>query len=326
MFPHELLIDGELCVEIKLTLAISGKTLATVADLQWKSLVDSLASSSNSRLSNCIAVADVSGSMGFIDRPGNKKHPAPIVPCIALTLLLGELAAAPWNGAFITFSTDPSLQTVDPTLPLSARAAALSVAQWQMSTNFNRVFDLILSTAKRYSLKPDEMVKKIFVFSDMQFDAAHEREGNGTTTYGKTEHDIIKAKFAEAGYVMPEMVYWNLSQSGSSKGRGGIGGRASESPKPVKADERGVTLISGWSGALMKYFLSDEGEDIDEGDDGVEDDELENEWEKVDGEEAEGGEGGGDAKVQKQKRARDPRKAVLAIVGKECFADLKIVD
>lgn len=46
-------------------------------------------------------------------------------------------------------------------------------------------------------------------FSDMQFDDSrvkrHEQPLGNTW---ETEHRIIKGKFAEAGYEVPEIVYW----------------------------------------------------------------------------------------------------------------------
>ncbi|WRT69243.1 uncharacterized protein IL334_006227 [Kwoniella shivajii] len=236
LMPHEILFE-----------ATQGKTVIhkRLADLQWKTLVQSIRNSSSNRLSNCIAIADVSGSMGsfsFI----NKKDPAPILPCIALTLLMGDLAVAPWNGAFFTFSADPKFETIEVSLPLSERANSLSRAHWEMSTNFYKVFDLILNTAKAQKLKPNDMVKKVFVFSDMQFDAAADRK------ICETEHTVIQRKFEDAGYQMPHLVYWNLAS------------REDGAPKPAQADIEGVSLVSGFSGTLMKYYLG-QADDIDEG-------------------------------------------------------------
>jgi hypothetical protein len=274
LFPHEILLDGEFCslpmTGKKLTrIAMSGKNkvLTALADLQWGSLVDSLRSSSTSSLQNCLAIADVSGSMGSLK--GDKKNPSPLTVCIALTLLLGELAAAPWNGLFFTFTSDPATVYIDPSRPLSERAARLQRAKWGMSTNFYKVFDMILAAATREKLAPGAMVKKLFVFSDMQFDAAIERHE------GDTEYTAIKRKFADAGYTLPELVFWNLGAAGESG-----------TPKPVKANEQGVSLLSGYSGALMKFFLGEEDARMKK-----EDEELvqamESEWEMVSEEEME---------------------------------------
>jgi len=210
-----------------------------LANLQWKSLVDSISSSSKVQLSNCLAIPDVSGSMGTLQTRMDEKHPSPIALCIALTLLLGELAQPPWNGCFITFSTDPKCEFIDPAKNLTERARALNQAHWEMSTAFYTVFDLILSIAKREKLAPENLVRKLFVFSDMQFDQC------GGVGYGETEYETAKRKFDEAGYTMPELVFWNLAM--------GTG----ETSKPMSANTPGIALLSGFSVAMTKHFFGE---------------------------------------------------------------------
>lgn len=276
-------------------LAIRGKSPVAkrLADLQWATLVDSIRSSSSGEISNCIAIADVSGSMGSLDW-GTPKSPPPILPCIALTLLLSELASPPWQGRFFTFSTDPTCEYIDPKLPLAEKASQLSKANWGMSTEFYKTYELILTTAKKNELAPEHMVKKLFVFSDMQFDAAGEGE------YGETEHETMKRRFEEAGYPLPEMVYWNLAS------------RAEGTPKPTKSDIEGVTLFSGFSGALMKFFLGD----------GVEDDALESQFEAIEI----GKEGGSSVSSDKERKKPNPVEQVHRAISGQHFAGLKVVD
>ncbi|OCF56291.1 hypothetical protein L486_06232 [Kwoniella mangroviensis CBS 10435] len=294
LMPHELLYD-----------ATRGDNAITkrLADLQWQTMVQSIRTSSANRLNNCIAIADVSGSMGSFFY-GQKKNPSPILPCIALTLLLGELAVAPWNGAFFTFSAEPKFETIEVSLPLSERAKTLSHAHWEMSTNFYKVFDLILATARTQKLKPDDMVKKVFVFSDMQFDAAAGKQ------YGETEHDVIKRKFEEAGYPLPELVYWNLAP------------RYDGAPKPIPSDVPGVSLFSGFSGALVKYFLGQADLDEDVTMD-VEEEEDEDDEDMV--------VVGGRTKIgEKEKKAEkkndSPLDTVRKVTSAESFKDLKVID
>lgn len=297
MFPHELLIDA----------LGSQAVVSRLANLQWRSLINSIASSSRGRLDNCLAVADVSGSMGHLG--GSKSAPAPMTVCIALTLLLGELAQAPWNGSFFTFSSMPTCEFIDPALSLSERAKTLRCAHWEQSTALYNVFDLILSTAKREKLSPESMVKKLFVFSDMQFDQA----SNGQ--YGETEYQTAKRKFTESGYELPELVFWNL-------GHGTYGANTS---KPARAEEKGVTLISGYSGALMKYFLGAAQDDTDI----VAEQELEAkdkaEWVGV-----EIDDGGRVADLSlgttARKEKKDAKETMMAIIDAESFRGVVVID
>lgn len=240
MFPHQLLQDA---------IHQTDPMLKQLADMQWKSLVDSLRSSP---LRNCMAVADTSGSMGRIDGlygRGDGKRPQPIEVCMALTLLLGELAAEPWSGGFFTFSSVPKFVTIDPTLPLVQKANTLDTAEWEMSTNIAALFDLILNTAQRNKLAPEQMIQKLFIFSDMQFDEA------GGKQHGETEHQLFVRKFAEAGYTLPQIVYWNLAAQYDS---------SQPTSKPAQADTEGVELMSGYSGSLMKHFMGQDEESDDD--------------------------------------------------------------
>jgi hypothetical protein len=257
--------------------------------LQWRSLVYSIASSSASQLSDCLAVADVSSSMGSMHADKKKVHPVSI--CIALTLLLGELAAPPWKGCFLTFSSTPAIRTIDTSTNLSERALTLQAADWGGSTDFAKTFDLILQTAQRERLPPSAMVKKLFVFSDMQFNQA----SNGQ--YGDTEQQNARRKFEAAGYPMPEMVYWSLAA-----GRGGVG----EKTKPVMSGEEGVALVSGWSGSLFKYFLGQQ--QVDDGEE-----EFESSADEV-------------SVAKEGRKGETPLETVMEVIGAKSFAGVQVVD
>ena len=97
------------------------------------------------------------------------------------------------------------------------------------------MFDLILQKATEANLPRHEMVKTLFIFSDMKFD---ECGGEGY----KSDYHIVKRKFEEAGYDVPGIVFWNLVGDDGYK-------------PPVGRDERNVAVFSGFSGHVMKIFL-----------------------------------------------------------------------
>ncbi|TXT15922.1 hypothetical protein VHUM_00425 [Vanrija humicola] len=299
MAPHELLSEA----------LYGGELGGRIADLQWATLVDAIRSTSENELSNCIAVADVSGSMGSMDRKlARGQTPNPIWPCVALTLLMSELSRAPWNGAFITFSERPRLEHVNPALTLRERASQLGRAGWGYSTDYNAVFKSILQAAQRAKLAPEDMVKKVFVFSDMQFNSS------SNTAFGRTEHEGVVRMFAEAGYPMPEMVYWNL-QAGAAK--------------PVRADTPGVALVSGFSGALMKYFIKALGEPPEAAAGAAGGDDM-NDWDDMKDELDEIGVKVEETKKKTGKKDKEPEKTplqhMMAIVGAQSFGGLVVVD
>ncbi|ORX39309.1 hypothetical protein BD324DRAFT_619219 [Kockovaella imperatae] len=299
LMPHEPIFDATSNVPVRRRLG----------DLQWNALVDSIASSSDVKLSNCLAIADVSGSMGSFS--GSKKDPSPLVVCIALTLLLGELSESPWNGSFFTFSEDPKWEKIDPSLELSKRVETLHQADWGGATNFYKVFELILDVAQTHQLTKDQMIKKLFCFSDMQFDqaAAHGSEYhlNNAGTYGVTEYQRIKARFESAGYEMPEMVFWNLSAREEDDDQ--------PTNKVVQHDERGVAMMSGFSGALMKYFLQGASGPLTPG--------TESPAAEAKTKDSSAGSTKKDGGVTTQMNAHEH---MMAILDKACFEGLQVVD
>jgi hypothetical protein len=86
------------------------------------------------------------------------------------------------------------------------------------------------------NVPPERMVKKVFVFSDMEFDQA------SATPSWETDYEAIRRKYSEAGYgaAVPQIVFWNLRDSRSV---------------PVMAEQNGVALVSGFSKNMLKLFL-----------------------------------------------------------------------
>ncbi|PKI55147.1 hypothetical protein CRG98_024438 [Punica granatum] len=197
-----------------------------VAELQWKRMVEDLLKAD--KLENCIAVCDVSGSM----------EGTPMEVSVALGILVSELSKDPWKGKVITFSKSPQLHLIEGD-DLAAKSRFMRDMDWGYNTDFQKVFDLILEIVKNGKLSSDQIVKRVFVFSDMEFDQA-------SSNPWETDYQVIKRKFRVAGYedAVPQIVFWNLRDSRST---------------PVCMDQDGVALVSGFSKNLLKIFLDDNG-------------------------------------------------------------------
>ncbi len=217
-----------------------------VIDAQWDAMIARLRSAGT--LDNCLAICDVSGSMGSIYRPANTHNtkPDPILPAVALSMTLAQLAKPPFSNIFVTFSAKPEIVRLLEGAGLAANATIMAHSQWGCNTNLHAVFvRLLLPLAVKNHVPREEMVKRLFVFSDMQFDAA---DGAGRDAGGwETNHDAIARAYAEAGYDVPEIVYWNLAGELQTV--------------PVEAERKGVGLMSGFSPAMMKVFMGEDEEE-----------------------------------------------------------------
>ncbi|KAF9226942.1 hypothetical protein BS17DRAFT_800848 [Gyrodon lividus] len=214
------------------------ETQSRVVEAQWATLLARVREAGE--LDDCIAVCDVSGSMGSIWNTRHGKSPFavdPIWPAISLSLVLARLAKPPFADSFITFSANPQMVVLDPEskgVSLGATVDAMSQAHWGMNTDFNAVFlKLILPLEIAHKVPKDQMIKRVFVFSDMQFDEA--RSTSSDPAGWKTNHDAL--------------VYWNLSDPLDL----GI-------TVPVTGEREGVALLSGYSPSLLKVFMDVEEE------------------------------------------------------------------
>lgn len=214
LLPHEIISSLK-----------RGSGAAIVAELQWKRMVDDLLK--KGKLTNCIAVCDVSGSM----------LGTPMEVSVALGLLVSELSADPWKGHVITFSALPELHLIEGR-DLRSKTEFIRNMNAGFNTNFQKVFDKLLEVAVSEKLSEDDMVKRVFVFSDMEFDQA-------SSDPWETDYEAIERKFRGCGYEkVPEIVFWNLRDSSST---------------PVTANQKGVALLSGFSKNLLTLFLEEGG-------------------------------------------------------------------
>jgi hypothetical protein len=231
LMPHELV--GEILKHLNHTSRNTSDDNSTLSiqtvEAQWNDYVEQLRKSGT--LESCTAVCDVSGSMSG----------TPMLAAIALSLLISELTVPPFNQMLITFSEKPQVHIVKGDT-LVEKVDNVRNMNWGYNTNFISVFDLILQRAQAVNLAPEKMVKRLFVFTDMEFDEANSDHGKYETTY-----ETIKSRFEKAGYTLPEMIFWNLRGDARTTGTG--------ASKPVQKDAPGVAMVSGFSGQLLKMFL-----------------------------------------------------------------------
>jgi hypothetical protein len=254
-----------------------------VAELQWKRMVDDLLKKGS--LSNCIAVCDVSGSM----------NGTPMEVCVALGLMISELSEDPWKGMVITFHTNPQIQRIRGD-SLLEKTEFIREMDWGGSTNFQGVFDQILDVAVQGNLSEDQLIQKVFVFSDMEFNEASRHHqyggyGYGYNSYSESGDDysdmdtiddsdeederrrrrriqvrqeksdakaaILRNEGWETDY---EAIQRKFKEKGYNKVPQIVFWNLRDSKAtPVPSDQGGVALVSGFSKNLVKLFLDNGG-------------------------------------------------------------------
>jgi len=216
IFPHDVLKG----VINRTTL---DKTATDHIVAQWDALPNYVGDAS------IMPIVDVSGSMSC---PAGKNTGVTCMDVsISLGLYLADKNKGVFKDTFLTFSDKPELVTLKGNIV--DKVAQMSKSDWDMSTNLHAAMDKILSVAVKGAVPASDMPAMLLILSDMQF--------NQCARYDDTAMQMIERKFADAGYTVPQIVFWNLNSSDNV---------------PVKADKSGAALVSGFSPSIMTSLLS----------------------------------------------------------------------
>jgi hypothetical protein len=207
---------------------------ATVADAQWKALPNYIGESTE----RFLPMVDVSGSMST--PAGRNATISCLDVAISLGLYLSERNNSVFKDTFLTFSANPKLEKLQGTL--SQRLNQLSRAQWDMNTDIQKAFKVVLNAALENNVPQEEMPTTVVILSDMQFDRCV--SGYKSVTASKAISDMYES----AGYVVPKVVFWNLN--------------AANTTTPVESHQSGAVLVSGFSPSLMKSILGSDNPNI----------------------------------------------------------------
>lgn len=227
----------------------SYRKIDTTYEELWKALPDFVKDDGDT-----ICVSDGSGSM--CSCVGNTRVTA-LEVAQALSIYFSERCSGQFKDNYITFSENPQFVNLSNARNLKEKIEIANRYYEVANTNIEAVFDLILQTAIRHNMKQEDLPQNILILSDMEFDGCA-RIGLETETYidwlGRkcvrrvsTKPDAkffktIAQKYAAHGYKLPRLVFWNIcSRTGTI---------------PVKENDLGVALVSGFSPAIVKMVLS----------------------------------------------------------------------
>ncbi|KAF9975459.1 hypothetical protein BGZ73_000912 [Actinomortierella ambigua] len=231
-------------------------------ELQWQSFVERLkkqcssTEGSGSMFKSCMAMCDTSESM----------RGRPLEAAIGLSLLLAELTEPPFNEQVMSFGEHPVLHQLDPGASFADKVASIVYMSAGLNTDLFRAFETLLKKAIKDKVPPSQMVKTLFIFSDMEFDQAvvggctgashgsvsgkkHKSSASRQKKAAFSNYHNIQVLYRRKGYELPRIVFWNLRPS------------VAEENIPVLATTGDTALVSGFSGMMMKAFLHG-GEDL----------------------------------------------------------------
>jgi hypothetical protein len=187
---------------------------------QWESLPDYTDDTA------ILPMVDVSGSMTCSISPSLTA----LNVALSLGLYLSEKNKSAFKDCFLTFSSKPELYHL--TGNIIQKLDQMRNSSWQMSTDLHAAFNVILNVAKKAKVPESDMPKVLLILSDMQF--------NSCAKFDNSAYEMISRKYEDAGYQIPNIVFWNLNAKDNA---------------PVKFDQKGVALVSGFSPSIMKSVL-----------------------------------------------------------------------
>ena len=195
---------------------------AAAIDATWKAQEDFTGDE------NALVVIDGSGSMYC------RTEPMPATVALSLGIYFAERNVGSFRDHFITFSEKPQLVEIKGETILE-KVRYCHQYNEVANTNIQKVFELILRAAVKNKVPQSQMPSTLYIISDMEFD--HCAEGADITNF-----EYAKKIFAEAGYQLPRVVFWNVQSRNAQQ--------------PVTQNEQGVALVSGCSPRIFSMLKS----------------------------------------------------------------------
>jgi uncharacterized protein with von Willebrand factor type A (vWA) domain len=183
----------------------------------WEQQKDILAGNN----SNILVMADTSGSMTW------EKNA--IETSIGLAIYMAERNHGIFKDYYMTFSSRPLLQKVK---GVDIVDKVQNVECIVDNTDIDKAFKLLLETCVENALSQEDIPSHIIIISDMEFD-------RGVYSEQGTNFEGWKKAFKDAGYKLPQIVFWNLGVRGF----------------PVTKFDEDVCIINGFSTSIFENLL-----------------------------------------------------------------------
>lgn len=176
---------------------------------------------------NALVVVDGSGSMY------SYSNPQPAAVAMSLGVYFAERNTGAFKNHFITFSNRPQMVEVkgdDIVDKINYCRQFDEVA----NTNIQAMFELILRTALKNNVPQKELPEAIYIITDMEFNYC-------TRGADLTNFQYAKKLFAQHGYQLPKVVFWNVCSRNQQQ--------------PVTMNEQGVALVSGCNPRIFSMVV-----------------------------------------------------------------------
>jgi hypothetical protein len=160
-------------------------------EAQWKALPNYVTDGKK-----FLVMADTSGSMTG----------TPVETSVSLAMYFAERNTGEFHGKFITFTDNPRLVDIPDNWNLRDKINHVLQHDYVgYGTDLEKAFKLVLNSAVAAKLSQDDLPEAILVITDMEINRFIGYKDATTFT------SEMKKRFADAGYKMPTLVWWNVN-------------------------------------------------------------------------------------------------------------------
>lgn len=159
----------------------------------------------------------------------------PIDGAMSLAIYFADHTKGAFHNHFITFSSRPRIVEINGK-DIYEKVHFCEQFNECSNTDLQRTFELLLRTAIDNDIPQSEMPETLYIISDMEFDCCRNAD--------LTNFQYAKRMFEEAGYKLPNIVFWNVDSRTEQV--------------PVTKNEQGAALVSGASPRIFQMVISGE--------------------------------------------------------------------
>lgn len=227
--PHEVLLKYRL----------EGCGYDDTYEALWKALPD------YGLEDDILVISDGSGSMTqLVDHKAGPNSVRAMDVQQALSIYFSEHNTGAFKDMCMTFGNKPHWVDFRDCHNLRDKLRKIAQNTDCSNTNLEAVFNLILSVAKNQRLTQEQLPSALLIITDGQFDSMCDFGDAWGSRPTKSDFEMMAQKYANAGYQLPKLIFWNVCTNTSNV------------TVPVTMNDRGVTLISGFTPALVKMVLT----------------------------------------------------------------------
>lgn len=163
----------------------------------------------------------------------------PMTLSIGLSILFSQVTHSTFKDRVLTYESNPKWVNLSEYSTLESKIRELVSSNTNScNTNIQVALELILNLAISTNVISED-IPDLCIFTNMKIDSRVEY----SETWNVSIYETMKAKFVDAGFEMPRIIFWNLS--------------AKNTYHYVSGNIPNTVILSGFSQSIFKYIMNE---------------------------------------------------------------------